>query len=224
MEKISDRLRVVLNEMGWKQKDLARITGQTPQVVSNWMNDHIKTLKLEYAAKIAMQSPFNAYWVTSGRGEKYRDTLKRKEPFDIGKHIVLNENVRVQCKVDLVQSDLEGDSLRLVEAKTRKILNLDKCQEVERAVRVMTDGLIPRFRPNQFLLISGKVTPQPGDDCLVTETDGEQHLWQYHYHQQDLVTFGLCNEPDTRPFSMGLEEIKEIEVVTGVASWAFVRS
>lgn len=51
------------------------------------------------------------------------------------------------------------------------------------AVMIVGNGLSPRLRSHEFVVVTPKASPVAGDDVLVIKTDGEHLIREYIYHR-----------------------------------------
>lgn len=58
------------------------------------------------------------------------------------------------------------------------------------ALRVSGDGMLPRVKAGEFLVLEPHRAPEPGDDALVTLVDGRRYLAELLYQRGDTVTWG----------------------------------
>lgn len=66
---IADRIRVILRETGLNQRELSRLSGQSPSFVAAILNGRSKSPEAERLARLARMTNFSVAWVISGEGE-----------------------------------------------------------------------------------------------------------------------------------------------------------
>jgi len=70
MNTLSERVQKILDETpDLDQPGLAKIAGVTKGTVNQWLDGKIKSMKLEYAARIQKRLGFSAVWLVLGEGE-----------------------------------------------------------------------------------------------------------------------------------------------------------
>lgn len=62
------RIKILLKERGWKQKDLVKATGYSRHLISNWANDHDKMsadamLNVAYALGCQMEELYELIYL-----------------------------------------------------------------------------------------------------------------------------------------------------------------
>ena len=67
MTTISERIKIILNREGLKQKELADLVSASPQTVNNWIKRN--SISREAAQQIAERFGYSLDWLLNGRGE-----------------------------------------------------------------------------------------------------------------------------------------------------------
>ena len=74
MDTLEERLREVMDAMGWDRTDVMRVSQQSSSVVSQWLGNASKTIKtigkLEAAIYLERATGFSALWIAKGMGPK----------------------------------------------------------------------------------------------------------------------------------------------------------
>ncbi len=78
MTPLQDRIKELMDDTGWTNKDVAAISGKTPSAVSQWLGTGNRQTKriadIDAAARLSAASRFETQWIASGKGKKYKDT------------------------------------------------------------------------------------------------------------------------------------------------------
>lgn len=84
MTTLKDRLEEVMAHMGWEHRDLARVSGESSSVVSQWLgkgSKEIKTIgRVSTAIRLEHASGFSATWIAEGTGPKKPGSHNAREP------------------------------------------------------------------------------------------------------------------------------------------------
>lgn len=78
MTTLQDRIEELMKDTGWKNKDVASISGVSASAVSQWRGKGNKVVAEiadhDAAARLSAASRYEAQWIATGRGKKYKDT------------------------------------------------------------------------------------------------------------------------------------------------------
>lgn len=70
MSRPSERIQELMRDMDWGQSDVARASGASKSVVSQWLTDRIKSIDARYAFALQRATGISAEWVQLGTGPK----------------------------------------------------------------------------------------------------------------------------------------------------------
>jgi hypothetical protein len=89
MELLCDRVELVLKEnpeLG--QSGLVAVSGASKSVVNQWLDDKIKSMRLDYALNIEQKLGYNHIWLVLGEGEK---RIGKESTYNDGKSVSPDE-------------------------------------------------------------------------------------------------------------------------------------
>lgn len=107
MKRLDERINAVLTETGWSKAELARQAGTSRTAPTDWTKGVVDTLSAEVAQRISAKTKFNAMWLATGDGPKY----KEQKATDAGPAVqwpfpsIDEEKVRSLSHDDLVRLD-----------------------------------------------------------------------------------------------------------------------
>lgn len=83
------------------------------------------------------------------------------------------------------------------------------------ALRVRGDSMRPRIRPGEFVIVEPNHTPHPGDDVVVSTTDGRRLLKEFLYERNGDITLGSINIQNG-PLTIAKSDILSIHYVAAI--------
>ena len=86
-------------------------------------------------------------------------------------------------------------------------------------LRIRGDGLRPRVKSGEFVIVEPDIEAANGDDVVLTLKDGRRFLKQLLYRRGSEVSFGSVNESG-HTFTIHEDEIEDIHFVAGIVQRA----
>lgn len=83
------------------------------------------------------------------------------------------------------------------------------------ALRVKGDSMRPRIRPGEFVIIEPNHAARPGDDVVVTTSDGRKLLKEFLYERNGDITLGSINT-ENGPLTIPRADITAIHYVAAI--------
>lgn len=82
-------------------------------------------------------------------------------------------------------------------------------------VSVIGDSMYPRFKPGELVAVHPNKLPQPGDDCLFIDEDGDAHIKEFVSMTDGGITVMQWNPQQTRTLNAG--EYSRLCTIVGTA-------
>lgn len=210
------RLNEALAASGRKKVDLARACGVTPQAVNGWFvtgkisRDHLPTVAatLNTTVDALLREPSETGSVLFRRRDE--------SPLAVSEKLADYAVNRVPV-VGTAQLGDDGywDELGFPTGHGDGFVNYPTRDKNAYALRVKGDSMRPRIKPGEFVVIEPNNPVTPGDEVLVTTTDGRSMVKVLQSRRNGMVELLSINE-DHRPITLDESQIEKIHAVSAI--------
>lgn len=213
---LQNRLIEAMADADMTVADLARKVGMTYQGVRALTSGRAKSMKGENLDAVSRALRVSPHWLATGKGPK-------EAPPSFSNPIGVTETLRrIAITFDLVttpkadvSAPLNGCLLETTNnQKPRHILMPSKDFGVY-AVAIDGDGLSPRARHGECLMIEPNSAYAAGDDIFVQHPDGSASAYQFLYRRDDRH-YVLPLTGSGAPFALDPEQIKAIHLIAAI--------
>ncbi len=163
---LAERVRLILQETGWSQVELARVAGVSKASVNAWVKGKALTVDYENARRIQSRTRFSADWISKGRGDPWIS----EQPQPYGTHTIRFVQATRQPMSALPESIwMESRFFDQAAGLHAAVATTDARAFI---TRVDDAALAPRYQVGEYALIEPSVAPDIEDDVLVRLRDG----------------------------------------------------
>lgn len=214
-QRLIARLNDALAASGRKKVDLARACGVTPQAVNGWFvsgkisRDHLPAIAATLNTTVdALLSDAPETAVLFRRREDAPPSAKEPSAD------YLVHRVPVVGTAQL-GDDGYWDELGFPTGHGDGFVNYPTRDKNAYALRVKGDSMRPRIKPGEFVVIEPNHPVAPGDEVLVTTTDGRSMVKVLQSRRNGMVELLSINE-DHRPITLDESQIEKIHAVSAI--------
>nr|WP_078124645.1 helix-turn-helix transcriptional regulator [Leptospira alexanderi] len=125
-KKFSDRLKRLIETLGFSQAEFARSIDLKPAFISDLINERAKSFSQESLLRLRTVHNVNPLWLIAGEGEMLITEIEIKTDFETDRYRTILKKIRTRPQVEaLLESllevpDSELEALSLVIEKFRK--------------------------------------------------------------------------------------------------------
>jgi phage repressor protein C with HTH and peptisase S24 domain len=216
MGTVRERLQERLNELKAQGrevtvKQIADECGIEVQAVYQWLSGETKNPKAMYLIPAAKLIGVHFDWLARGRGPKILEPVNNVEPDEIG---------LTESQIPVVGTAQLGDEgywteLQYPTGHGEGFVRYPTRDKNAYALRVKGDSMRPRIKPGEFVVVEPNHPVAPGDEVLVTTTDGRSMVKVLGSNRAGMVELLSIND-DHRPITLEQRQVEKMHYVGGI--------
>lgn len=219
MTTLSERIRMILDETGIEQTELAKVACVTKGAVNQWLSGATKSMKSQYAVKIGKKFGYTVGWLAMGEGDKKLADVGQQDEFA---PIRLPEKQRISV-MGMAQLGNDGFWAEIEAPVGYGDGYLDfPSGEKAYGLRCVGDSMLPRIRDGEFVVVQPEHAIRPGDEVLVKATDGRVMIKIYLYSRDGRKYFNSVNR-DHPEIAIEEEKIELLHYVAAIVKASMFR-
>ncbi|MBF3375850.1 helix-turn-helix domain-containing protein [Leptospira borgpetersenii] len=125
-KKFSDRLKRLIETLGFSQAEFARSIDLKPAFISDLINERAKSFSQESLLRLRIVHNVNPLWLIAGEGEMLVTEIEMKTDFDTDRYRTILRKIRTRPQIEILLESLlevpdsELEALGLIIEKFRK--------------------------------------------------------------------------------------------------------
>ncbi|ABJ74899.1 helix-turn-helix domain-containing protein [Leptospira borgpetersenii] len=125
-KKFSDRLKRLIETLGFSQAEFARSIDLKPAFISDLINERAKSFSQESLLRLRIVHNVNPLWLIAGEGEMLITEIEMKTDFDTDRYRTILRKIRTRPQIEILLESLlevpdsELEALGLIIEKFRK--------------------------------------------------------------------------------------------------------
>ncbi|MBE8426148.1 helix-turn-helix transcriptional regulator [Leptospira borgpetersenii serovar Tarassovi] len=125
-KKFSDRLKRLIETLGFSQAEFARSIDLKPAFISDLINERAKSFSQESLLRLRIVHNVNPLWLIAGEGEMLITEIEMKTDFDTDRYRIILRKIRTRPQIEILLESLlevpdsELEALGLIIEKFRK--------------------------------------------------------------------------------------------------------
>jgi len=186
MNTLKERIEYVLAHTGWSRARLANEAGVSRSAPTEWLKGKSSSMSAKTAAKLEANSPFNAVWLSTGEGDRFKKTVPDTQT-DGARFDVLD--VRAACGEGAVNPDRPETIRQIimpVDEAMKQIGSANRNNNVKVIVAIK-DSMTPTINPNDLLFVDMSVKEYRGEAIYILLHGGELLCKRIQLVGKDLV-------------------------------------
>lgn len=180
-QQLSDRLDLLLVDMGWNKAQLAAAAGSSPQAVTTWYSR--QSIGKKSAKAICEAAGVSLEWLLDGKG----DMRPTKQPF-----------TSISIPITQALTPAADGITVTAESCDQGVVLLPAVSPKDYAAVITTSGLLPRIERDQVAVIAPTLPVLEGDMVLIAMASGDLLLCRWLYDRGDVRYVEPVNGGDRR--------------------------